>query len=222
MSNLSNGRHVSGPLSLNNSFPHKTPNFSWNGERWNFYRGMCWHVWPWLIRSRFEIPVWFYPKLWENLKGTLFCCLGHNKGQRWCIYPDLPSLLTALATLEGGGRCGKMCDLWKKNMWITVWLCDTHTHSPLPLPCTLGYTHQQEPRIYTHTHINNYAYTVFKPLYGVLGKFLQAEFPEKNVYYNKSPATWDEVSTHHLRSFIPGTLHNPAVGSARNQPKQPP
>lgn len=71
----------------------------------------------------------------EKYEGNLVC-LGHNKGQISCIYPGLPSLPTAIATLEEGGRWGKMCDLWKKNMWITVWLWHTHTYSessPTPL-----------------------------------------------------------------------------------------
>lgn len=46
----------------------------------------------------------------KNLRETLFVW-GHDKGQQRCIYPDLAGPLTAVATKEQGGRCGKMCYL---------------------------------------------------------------------------------------------------------------
>ena len=196
--------------------PHPKPS--------TFNQGLCWHVWPSaFISPTTESPEWFCPKLWKKLCGKYYFWLVHNKGQQWCVHLDPPSPLTAAAAAAAWKKvgCVERCELSVKKEQVNhreaVTYTQTHTESlPTRLHTISQRDTQHKQRILQNTHaqMNRHYIVLYRKKPWVKAEFQPTEFSADNVYLNKSPATWDEVFSRHLQSFIPGALHNV-------QPKQP-
>lgn len=87
-----------------------------------------------------------------------------------------------------------------------------HAQSPPGLPGMLSLYVNKEIKIMQRTHAKDNAYRGFKS-----STWLNSP---KDLCYKRAPPTCDEVFPQHLRTFIPGALHNTAVGSADSQAEQ--
>lgn len=139
-------------------------------------------------------------------------------------------LSTAAKPTGSNSNTGRRWEMWKdvralKKEHVNHSVAVTHIQSPLPLSRTLSrtnmHTNNSEGSWNTYTHANNYAHTVCKQSCRVMAEFLQAGF-SGDIFSLEQITCNLRFSTHHLKPFIPGTLHNSAVGSVHIQPKLPP